>query len=295
MTFSLYNRFRQLEKVRVDKDALEGYLGASSTDGVLRTGAPLTYTDGGNYITLDLDETAVDHDILTNSGGNQHIDWTDASDNLKTTGTLTSDSLILNKTSGKGIQVDVETPSFGWRDLLGDVFARNTGGSKPSFTTYRDSLLDYQFGVGDEEYFKFHIPHDYVEGTDIFFHIHWSHTSADVTGGTVTFEYEISYAKGHNQAAFGASVGTTFNGTAATGAGGQYRHIITEVQISAGTPDGNQIDSDDLEPDGVIIARLDLNANNMTGATPDPFVHYVDIHYQSTNIGTKDKIPDFYA
>ena len=67
MTFSLYGRFRQLEKVRVDKDALSGYLGASSTDGVLRTGAPLTYTDGGNYITLDVDETAVDHDALTNT------------------------------------------------------------------------------------------------------------------------------------------------------------------------------------------------------------------------------------
>ena len=62
MSFSLYNRFRQLEKVRVDKDALEGYLGATSTDGVLRISAPLTYTDGGNYITLGLD-TAGDYTV----------------------------------------------------------------------------------------------------------------------------------------------------------------------------------------------------------------------------------------
>ncbi len=65
MTFSLYNRFRQLEKVRVDKNALEGYLGATSSDGVLRTGSPLTYTDGGNYITLDVDIDAVLSDFFS--------------------------------------------------------------------------------------------------------------------------------------------------------------------------------------------------------------------------------------
>lgn len=63
MTFSLYNRFRQLEKVRVDKDAFEGYLGATSTDGVLRTSSPLTYTDGGNYITLGTDIKGTDVEL----------------------------------------------------------------------------------------------------------------------------------------------------------------------------------------------------------------------------------------
>lgn len=199
------------------------------------------------------------------------------------------------KASGNGIKVDLTTPTFGWRDLLGDVFARNTGASKPTFTTYRDTLLDYQFAAGDEEYFKFHIPHDYVKGTDIFLHIHWSHTGTFVTGGTITFTPETTYAKGHNQAAFPASVTGTYNGTASTT---QYQHIISETQLSASSPTGLQIDTDDLEPDGVIIMRLEMTTNNITvseGAVPDPFIHYVDIHYQSTNIGTKDKAPDFYA
>lgn len=204
-------------------------------------------------------------------------------------------NITMPKESGQGIKIDPASSDFGFRDILGDVFARNTGASKPSFTTYRDTLLDFQFAANDEEYFKFHIPHDYVLGTDVFLHIHWSHTGALVTGGTITFEYEISYAKGHNQGAFGASVDTTFNGSASTT---QYQHIITEVQVSAASPDGNQIDSDDLEPDGVIIARLKVTSNDITvsgGGVPDPFIHYADIHYQSTNIGTKDKIPDFYT
>jgi hypothetical protein len=202
--------------------------------------------------------------------------------------------VIFDKASGNGIKVDTATPTFGWRDILGDVFARNTGGTRPSFTTYRDTVLDYQFGVGDEEYLKFHIPHDYVEGTDLHFHLHWSHIGTLVTGGTVTFEYEITYAKGHNQAPFPATVTGTIAGTASTT---QYQHIISEGQISASAPSGSQIDSDDLEPDGVIICRVELQANNITvsgGAVPNPFIHYADIHYQSTNIGTKEKAPNFY-
>lgn len=63
-------------KVAVDSDATAGYLGANSNDGILRTGAPLTYTDGGNYVTLGVDETAINHDALTNFSANEHKDHT---------------------------------------------------------------------------------------------------------------------------------------------------------------------------------------------------------------------------
>ena len=41
-------------KVGIDADATPGYLGAANNDGVLRTSAPLTYTDGGDFITLGM-------------------------------------------------------------------------------------------------------------------------------------------------------------------------------------------------------------------------------------------------
>lgn len=203
-------------------------------------------------------------------------------------------NLVLPKTSGNGIKVDNTTPTFGFRDILGNVTQLNIGASKPNFTTYRDTLKQFEFAVGEEEYFEFHIPHDHVAGTDVFLHIHWSHTSAIVTGGSVTFEYEISYAKSHDQGAFPASVTGTIAQNASTT---QYQHQLAEGQVSASTPSGSQVDTDDLTPDGVILCRVELQANNITssGAVPDPFIHYVDLHYQSTNIATKDKVPDFYA
>jgi len=40
-------------KCAVDSAATGDYLGAASSDGILRTGSKLSYTDGGNYVTID--------------------------------------------------------------------------------------------------------------------------------------------------------------------------------------------------------------------------------------------------
>ena len=52
------------EKVKIDAAANAGYLGAASNDGVLRTGAGLSYTDGGDFITLAVDQVLEDLDTL---------------------------------------------------------------------------------------------------------------------------------------------------------------------------------------------------------------------------------------
>ncbi len=205
---------------------------------------------------------------------------------------LTSGNIILSKTSGVGIKVDTAAPTFPWRDLTGAIVVKATGAGRPTFTTYKGNIEEYQFAVNDKVEFTYHIPHDYVPGSDIFLHVHWSHISTSVTGGTVTFGYELTYAKGHNQAPFGANITGTVVGTASAT---QYQHISSEVQISATSPSASQVDSDDLEPDGLLLVELFLNANDMTGATPDPFVHEMDIHYQSMNVGTKQNAPDFYT
>ena len=204
-------------------------------------------------------------------------------------------NLIVPKTSGKGIKVDLNAPTFGWRDLLGKVTQRNTGASKPTHALYRGTLRQFQFAAGKEEYFTYHIDHDHLLDSDIFLHVHWSHIGAFVTGGTITIEYELAYAKGFNRGAFSVPVSTTFPGTASAV---QYQHVVSEIQISAASPDANQIDSNDLEPDGIIEARIKITSNDITvseGAVPNPFIHEVDIHYQSTNIGTKSPNPDFYT
>lgn len=190
---------------------------------------------------------------------------------------------ILPKTAGNGIRVDLDSPTFGWRDLLGRISVRGIGGADPNFAVYRTNLRQFQYSVNDESWIEFHIPHDYVPNTDCFLHTHWSVITTVVE--TVTWGFNVSYAKGHGQAVFPVTVNTTVaqasNGTA-------YTHFIAETQITGGA----LLDASLIEPDGLILVRVYLSANS--GAI-EPFLHFCDLHYQSTNIGTKQKSPDFYV
>ncbi len=211
---------------------------------------------------------------------------------------------IFDKASGNGIKVDTATPTFGFADLIGDQFSKNTGGTKPTLTVYNGDVDAWQFANGDEAFMTYHIPHDNVAGTDIHLHIHWSQNAAGATGGTIDFKYTAIYAKGHNQdEAPGSFTSTPITAVFSSidindgGSGlNRYQQHLTEVTISAATATAALFDKDNFEPDGVIELTLEMTTTNLTGTPSLPFIHYVDIHYQTTGlIGTKSRTPDFYA
>lgn len=199
--------------------------------------------------------------------------------------------IAVSKDNQSGIKVDLDSPTFPFDDILGPVIIQSTGPTAPNWTTYQGQQMAHEFSVNDECQHTFHIPHEYVAGTDVFAHIHWSHNSATITTGAPTFTYYASYAKGHNQAAFSADVTGTISENASLT---QYQQMVTEVQLSAATPGASQIDSDNLEPDGIIMFHTVLTANTMDGGAL-PFIHHIDLHFQTTGIGTKSKTPNFYT
>lgn len=213
------------------------------------------------------------------------------------------DGIVFPKTAGVGIQVDFNDPSYMWEDLLGAISIRGVGATDPSYNVYVGGIRGYQFAVNDEVFIEFHMPHDYVPNSDIYLHFHWSTNgklingaaAGTINGGSATWGAEVTYAKGHNQAAFAAPITTTVVGNASSTV---YQHMITEVQLSAESPTASQLDSNILEVDGIILVRGYLAANNITvvsGSAPAPYLHFIDIHYLSTGIGTKQKAPNFYV
>ncbi|MBA7546555.1 hypothetical protein ES705_38947 [subsurface metagenome] len=75
------------EKVKVDVGAVAGYLGAAFNDGVLRADAPLTYVDGGNFVTLGVDLSAIKLDDLGAPDDNTDLDFSTAKHGLVPKGT----------------------------------------------------------------------------------------------------------------------------------------------------------------------------------------------------------------
>jgi hypothetical protein len=264
-----------------------------------------------------------DHGVLSGLGDDDHAQYlllngrtggqvayggTGASENLDLNSTSHAtkgniriyDIPVLSKVSGNGIKVDLSTPTYGFRDLLGEIKILSPGANDPTLAVFRDSVRAFSFSNAtmNEANFHFHIPHDYVPGSDIFLHFHWSQNVVDSGGpagipGDVKWQAEVTYAKGHDQAAFPASFTTSITDTAS---GTQYQHMLIEVQLSAASPSATQIDSDILEPDGLIIMRAFRDPTDAADTLNQvPFLHYVDLHYQSTNIATKAKAPDFYS
>lgn len=106
----------ELDAEKVNTDPTLTALAAFNTNGLMTQTAPDTFTgrtlvvgstkvtiaDGNGVAgnpTIDVDQTQIDHDLLTNFVANEHIDWTSATQNLLTTGSITGNSLTINTTA----------------------------------------------------------------------------------------------------------------------------------------------------------------------------------------------------
>lgn len=186
---------------------------------------------------------------------------------------------------------------YGWHDLRGHLDTDYLDADAAPHSVFIGGLKAHQFTANvHDAYVTFHIPHDYKIGTNLFFHVHWAHNSATITGGTVTWAIEVSYARGHNQGA-NSVFSTPKIITVAQAAGLNLEHMIAETAGSVSGGSANQLDTDIIEPDGLVVCRLYLDSNDLTDSVsvPNPFAFEVDIHYQSTNVATKNKEPNFYG
>ena len=66
-----------LYQVKVDTAALPDFIGATGADGVLRVSGLLSYTDGGDFVTIGITNAAIDHDQLTNYLASEHFTMLD--------------------------------------------------------------------------------------------------------------------------------------------------------------------------------------------------------------------------
>ena len=189
--------------------------------------------------------------------------------------------------------------AYPWRDMLGEVVIRTAPGpGTPTLAAFRGGAVrEYFFAAGDTADSRFHVPHDHVPGSDLFIHTHWSHNGTAIADSLVV-TLGITYSKGHSQGVFQAEIAPviTIAGLSIANTP-QYAHRIDEIQLSAKEPTATQLDTDLIEPDGIILINLVATTiPTISGGTQTkPTILYLDLHYQSTNLGTKNKINNFYT
>ena len=211
------------------------------------------------------------------------------------------DFQVFSRKQGNGIKLGLEAPVFGYRDLLGSIIVKNTGASAPTFTTYRGSISQYAFAVAtlQEAWFEFHMPHDYVPGTEIYIHTHWSQITVDVVTNQAAWNFDITYADGYGTPGGAADpfvAAKTITKTQLISTT-QYGHMIAEVVITGATDTATTFDRTKPKVDGLFLVRVYRNQGiNGDTLAQIPFLHYVDLHYQTNGImGTYNKNTPFYS
>lgn len=198
-----------------------------------------------------------------------------------------SRNIVLGKSAGSGLKVSTDDPVFGWRDLTAPVDVRGVGANDPTFAVYTGTTMRaYQFSAStmNEVFFTYHVPHDWVPGTDVYFHAHWSNAAAAPNTGAVVWKFDYTFAKGFSQEAF--PVIQTVEVIAASPAT-RYMHNVSET---------GAVSIPLMEVDGLLLVRGYRDAANVLDTCSDAvFLHTMDIHYQSTNMATVNKAPSFYG
>ena len=249
-------------------------------------------------------------DTLTNPGGtdqlssghaSQHANANDAIEALQAKlGTTSTPAklpvgLVVGKAKGTGIKVDPDSPTTTWRDLLGNTAPKSGGANAPTLAVMRGGRTQsYFYSVGDRGDDWYHIPHDWA-GTDLHLHVHWGHNGTSISG-TFTVTCYLTYAK--RDSIYQAEITTTISrGSLNLTLAPQWCQRVDEIQLSAASPTASQLDTDNIEVDGVIRLHYEVTAIPTIGggSTNEPYIEYVDIHYESTNVGTKNKVADFYT
>jgi hypothetical protein len=157
----------------------------------------------------------------------------------------------------------------------------------PTIGSYKGIVQVMQLdpGATQEVTVRYHIPKNYVAGTDIYPHAHIM--SATASSGVVRIGFTYVWANEYD--AHAASLGPptalqTF-GTPAT--------IYSEVTFNAGCQDAQMIAEvtgpvtlTGLEEDSVILMRVFRDAVHINDTYPDPvFLLYADLYYQCQGFG----------
>lgn len=159
-----------------------------------------------------------------------------------------------------------------WNDLIIPGLATRVGGTAPTFAAITGGIYGLRFNAGATEsvHASFEIMHDYKEGTNLDFHVHWCPTTTNTGNITWGLEYTI------------CNIGTPFPAattvTATVAAPGVVnRHVLTDVVSIPGY--GLRIGT-------VIIFRLYRSGATDT-FTGNAFLLSVGVHYQCDTLGSR--------
>ena len=240
------------------------------------------------YFTADLDWNPSDDDSY--DLGSSDLRWKDASFSgniyfADINSYITDDGTNLKIVTNDDLKVDcgsektVELVQAVWKDInLGSAQLSRPTSSQPDIDTFDDEtgtdtgITTLAFDVGEKVHGSFELQHDYKEGSDFTFHVHFQGKTAPT--GTDKVKWQLTYTL----AQMGATLDATTPITAECDFDTQYESIICSFTAITGT--NFNIGDQFL----FTLERIAASANEYAG---DALLETTGIHYQVDTIGSR--------
>ena len=195
------------------------------------------------------------------------------------------------------IRINTDNPSYSWRDIIGDISPKFTGVGSAELAAYRGGqYAAFFYTTNDVCNIVYHIPHDYVRGSPLLLHLHWGHNGTAISGSLVV-TFGITYGDRQGTVVMTTEVAPVLTVNPDITNYPRWCHKVDEIPITipggaAALLDQNKIEVDGLVNVGLIVTTIPTISG---GTKTKPAFFTLDIHYQSTNMGTVNNAPNYYA
>jgi hypothetical protein len=148
------------------------------------------------------------------------------------------------------------------------------GSTPPAFAAFLGGIYTFRFDAGsaDEVHGAVELQHDYREGSNLVFHVHWSPSTTN-TGNIV---WGVEYTVQNPNGVFAAP--TTVAMTPAAASGTVARHQLNNIVTITGTG---------LKIGAILAFRLYRQNGGTDTFTGNAFLHSVGIHYECDTAGSR--------
>ena len=170
-----------------------------------------------------------------------------------------------------------------WKDInLGAALLARPSSSQPDIVTFLDengadtAIETYGFDVGEKVHGSFELQHDYKEGSDFTFHVHWQGITAP--SGTDNVQWRLVYSFGIDNATLDAV--TTID-SADEPFDTRYEFIRTDIVVISGA--GRKIGDQML----FTLERVASTGDTYAG---DALIATTGIHYEVDTVGSRQII-----
>lgn len=154
------------------------------------------------------------------------------------------------------------------------LVAWQPGGSGATFRIW-------EFAQDDEGFFTVQLSHGYVEGTDLYPHVHWTPKDNGVSESGNTVDWKMDYSIANVNDTYGPSTTVSLKDTCS---GENDKH-----EIIGSSP---KINGSGIKISAMLIGRIYRGTDDTwTGSTSTnlPCLLELDIHYQLNSIGSRDE------